>query len=497
MAGRIDNAAQQAAVTKVSEVAPYEDEIRSHLDQILASSAFSGSRRAQEFLSHVVEHALSGDFNGIKERILGIRIFGREASYDTGYDSIVRVTASDVRKRLLRYYKTSASSALRIELRSGSYIPEFHHVVGEPAYSPLTISNAGSAPESNPIPGRSLEVVAPSPDGPVVTTSEPGEDRSGLLSGTASQRLLPVYQRMLVALLAASLCLVFLFVGWRIGLLHGGSAVRLNSSIDARYSFYKELLGPIATDPQQETKIVLSNPSLLLYRGSDSPTSTIDADKGKKKIEIPQALAHNFTGGESETQGGSPYHYLALDTTDYTGLGEAQTAFNLRKLFDLLNGSAQLTEARFLNWDEARDQHLVLLGARHMSPWAQTNLITANFKMDHDVIYNNRPKPGEQPFYAPRFDGRVLVDYGLIWMSQSSSGSRILVLAGLTSTGTAGVGNFFIDPNQMKPIFEKLKATSPNGSIPANWQVLLRITARDDVPLNVSFVSLRVANPNP
>jgi hypothetical protein len=79
-------------------------------------------------------------------------------------------------------------------------------------------------------------------------------------------------------------------------------------------------------------------------------------------------------------------------------------------------------------------------------------------------------------------------------MSQSPSGSRMLVLAGLTSTGTAGVGNFFIDPNRMKPIFEKLKAASPNGSIPANWQVLVRITARDDVPLNVSFVTLRTAN---
>jgi hypothetical protein len=79
-------------------------------------------------------------------------------------------------------------------------------------------------------------------------------------------------------------------------------------------------------------------------------------------------------------------------------------------------------------------------------------------------------------------------------MSQSPSGSRMLVLAGLTSTGTAGVGDFFVDPNQMKPVFDKLKAASPKGSIPANWQVLVRITARDDVPLNVSLVTLRVAN---
>jgi hypothetical protein len=70
----------------------------------------------------------------------------------------------------------------------------------------------------------------------------------------------------------------------------------------------------------------------------------------------------------------------------------------------------------------------------------------------------------------------------------------MLVLAGLTSTGTAGVGSFFSDPNQMEPIFQRLKRSSPDGSIPANWQVLLRITVRDDVPLGVAMVALRVPN---
>ncbi len=499
MAGRIDNAAHEAAVAKVSEVSAYNGEIRSHLDEILASSAFRGSRRCQEFLSHVVDHALSGDFNGIKERILGIRIFGREASYDTNYDSIVRVTASDVRKRLVRYYKGAASSALRIQLPSGSYIPEFFYIIGEPASSPVTIAGSNSAPDSDVVPDHGLEVVTPSAEKSAVITEpgirEPGEEATRQ-PGRTLQRPHPLPIRMRFILVACFLCLLCVALGWSIGELRAKTALHPSSYTVAQYSFYKELLGPIATDPQHDTKIVLSNPPLFLYRGSDSPTSTIDADKGKQKIPIPQHFAHIFAGGADYTQVASPYHYLALDTTDYTGLGEAQAAFDLRKLFDVLNGSAQLTEARFLNWDEARNQHLVLLGARHMSPWTQTNLIAANFKMDHDVIYNARPKPGEQSFYVAKFDGRVLVDYGLIWMSQSSSGSRILAIAGLTSTGTAGVGNFFVDPNRMKPVFEKLKAASPHGAIPANWQVLVRITARDDVPLDVCLVALRVSNAN-
>jgi hypothetical protein len=156
-------------------------------------------------------------------------------------------------------------------------------------------------------------------------------------------------------------------------------------------------------------------------------------------------------------------------------------------LFDILNRPTQLTEARFLNWEEARNQHLVSLGA-----CAQTSGMSADFEIGSGAIHNTHPQPGKPSLYEPRSDGNEAEDYGLIWMSQSASGSRMLVLAGLTSTGTAGVGSFISDPNQMLPIFQRLKRSSADGSVPANWQVLLRITARDGVPLKVSMVALRI-----
>jgi hypothetical protein len=249
------------------------------------------------------------------------------------------------------------------------------------------------------------------------------------------------------------------------------------------------LLGPIATDPQQETTIVLSNPPLFVSHERDSPTAA-DHEDGEKEVLLPLHLARKLLNRPNDTQAALPY-YLASDTTDYTGMGEAQTAFELRKLFDILNRPTQLIEARFLNWEEARNQHLISLG-----PSTQTSGMAADFEIGRGVIHNTHPQPGEPSLYEPRSDGNAAEDYGLIWMSQSASGSRMLVLAGLTSTGTAGVGSFFSDPNQMKPIFQRLKRSSPDGSIPANWQVLLRITARDDVPLGVAMVALRVPNTN-
>jgi hypothetical protein len=482
LAGRIDNAAREDAVAKASEVVLYENEIRSHLTQILASKAFRGSRRCQEFLSYVVERSLSGEFSEIKERMLGICIFDRDAGYDTSSDSIVRVTATDVRKRLLRYYETALASALHIDLPPGSYIPEFHHVAADSKASPLLVVEAGLERDLNGICGdhalgHVLEVVS-------TGSIEANWDTHDQTGGTwrrfhaSSVRL---------ALLVGSLCLAFLALGWSIGALHARDARQ--PFINPQYSFYKELLGPIATDPQQETTIVLSNPPLLVSQERDSPTAAGQED-GEKEVLLPPNLARKLLSRPNDTQAALPY-YLASDTTDYTGMGEAQTAFELRKLFDILNRPTQLIEARFLNWEEARNQHLISLG-----PSMQTSGVAADYEISRGVIHNTHPRPGEPSLYEPRSDGTAAEDYGLIWMSQSASGSRMLVLAGLTSTGTAGVGSFFSDPNQMKPIFERLKRSSPDGSIPANWQVLLRVTVRDDVPLGVAMVALRVPNTN-
>lgn len=90
----------------------------------------------------------------------------------------------------------------------------------------------------------------------------------------------------------------------------------------------------------------------------------------------------------------------------------------------------------------------------------------------------------------------MIKDYGLIWMTKSPSGSRVLVLAGLSSPGTAGVGEFFCDPDQMRPIYKQLRAKSKTGKFPESWQVLLRIDAREDVPITVTPVAMRITGGN-
>lgn len=124
------------------------------LATILASDSFSSSKRCQDFLEFVVKHALAGDYESLTERFLGVELFGRAVDYETATDSIVRVRANDVRRRLAQYYAGSRSAAaVRIDLIAGGYIPEFHWRTEEKADPSPELENAGSA---SPIPSSNL-----------------------------------------------------------------------------------------------------------------------------------------------------------------------------------------------------------------------------------------------------------------------------------------------------------------------------------------------------
>ncbi len=113
--------------------------VLAELDRILNSSAFRTARRSQEFFRHVVVSALEGRSDLLKERSIGATIFQRAPDYDTGEDSIVRVKASELRKRLAQYYLESGPGPeVTIELPAGSYMPEFrwHDKAAEPAPAP-------------------------------------------------------------------------------------------------------------------------------------------------------------------------------------------------------------------------------------------------------------------------------------------------------------------------------------------------------------------------
>jgi hypothetical protein len=117
----------------LSELTQYSNNFREALLAVCESPAFRTSPKSCEFLRHIVHQSLTGNTDELKERLIGMSLLGREASYDTGSDAGVRVRANDVRKRLAAYNSVKTEvGRFTFDLPTGSYVPRFFREVTLP-----------------------------------------------------------------------------------------------------------------------------------------------------------------------------------------------------------------------------------------------------------------------------------------------------------------------------------------------------------------------------
>lgn len=108
------------------------EEQRAELKSVLESATFVRAPKLAQLLSYLCERLFSGKASQIKEYSIRVEVFGRGDSFDQNSDSIVRVEANRLRKRLAEFYfGEGASHRLRITIPVGQYVPEF-----EPCFEP-------------------------------------------------------------------------------------------------------------------------------------------------------------------------------------------------------------------------------------------------------------------------------------------------------------------------------------------------------------------------
>jgi len=140
--------------------------VREQLERILSSSLFRNSKRYPNLLRYVVEQSLAGHGADLKERTLGIEVFGRAPDYDTNLDPVVRISAAEIRKRIAQYYhEPGREGEIRIDLPLGSYIPEFRSSVAAQTVAltavapvPIEIPRPLALAPEEPQPARKLSL---------------------------------------------------------------------------------------------------------------------------------------------------------------------------------------------------------------------------------------------------------------------------------------------------------------------------------------------------
>ena len=127
---------------------------RAELNAVLQSQLFVRSPTLTHLLSYLCEKTFAGASAQIKEYSVGLDVFGRRDSFDQDTDSIVRVQANRLRKRLSEFYATDgAGHSVHITIPMGQYIPVFKKIVVD---APVPASNLPINPDARAPAANSL-----------------------------------------------------------------------------------------------------------------------------------------------------------------------------------------------------------------------------------------------------------------------------------------------------------------------------------------------------
>ncbi len=98
------------------------------MQAVLASEIFQRSPSVAQMLSYICEKYFAGETDALKEYSIAVDALRRPYDFDQKTDSIVRVEAHRLRKKLGQYYATEgAAHSVRITVPQGQYAPLFVH----------------------------------------------------------------------------------------------------------------------------------------------------------------------------------------------------------------------------------------------------------------------------------------------------------------------------------------------------------------------------------
>jgi hypothetical protein len=455
-----------AEFAKLAETKGDIASLQQHLREVIEGDAFKGSHRSGQFLQYIVAQAIAGHFESLKERVIGVELFGRSASYDTGDDAIVRVTASDVRKRLLQHYgKYGATSEFRISLPSGSYIPEITH--GSPAEA-----------------GRLDELSAtPKPDASSTQHQESVAVPGDLVASVAALPLLDTHPQK-----------SFSRVRW---LIFGTVIVALNLAL---WGFSWNL--HLRTEPVPVSVLpwsALFGPSHTIELITSDPNIAEIQGITGSQVSVSDYANHNYIPVPNKLTPEQDYFCRTVLRGDNSAGVDAPIVAKVAALAQTSSKSVAVRAARSVQLTDLKsDNDFIFLGSPRSDPWFSLFSDQLDFRFEFDkgsrseIIRNLHPRAGEQPLYVPTAPGWATGDsYSIIALVKNPDQSgQVLLLAGANAEGTEAAGKFVTDLPRLSTELRKC-GLAHSGPL-QHFQMLLHLNTMAGTPNNIDLVACHI-----
>ena len=427
--------------------------LQQHLKEVIEGEAFKGSLRSGQFLSYIVEESLAGRYSALKERVIGVKLFGRSPSYDTGEDAIVRVTASDVRRRLLQHYgKYGVTSEFRISLPLGSYIPE---ITREP-------QKAASLPNPEPAVEVPLTTAEPVPAPLIVPPIEapPGHGRNKWL-------------------LFAALLLVGNAAMWGIVWNHFSRPADAPVSILPWSAFFQS---------QRSTRLITSDPNIVdIQEVAHAPVSLSDYANQRYIPNVNSLSPEVIAFCKFILRGDKAAAVDARVIADIAGLSQkAAKKINVQVARDV-----RLS-------DLSADDNFIFLGSPRSNLWTILFNDQLDFRFDFDdathqeIIRNVHPRAGESASYVPSAKGWATgQSFATISFVQNPGrDGQVLILAGANGEGTQAAGELITNVPRLSAALQHCGISSVNPV--RHFQLLLRLNTMAGSSSNVDVLACHV-----
>ncbi|WP_213807021.1 hypothetical protein [Granulicella sp. dw_53] len=407
--------------------------IRQQLDLLVQDQGFRSSKRSVQFLTYVVEQTLKGSADQIKERTIGVEVFGREPSYDTNVDHVVRTAAVELRKRLATYYDEERHrSELRMSLVPGSYIPRF---TLPPQAPPVVSKVAGSSEAAH----FSFQISPHDVEPEVAVAQDLPPAPVNLLSRMGLRVGFGVVALLILVLTA------------------GYGYARLHSRNDSDLFWMP----------------VLESPGSVLLAVGNVPNGppTPSAPEGDQGTSIP--IVHKTSA-------------LTVPFSD---------AVTFAHVFAILQSHGKKVIIRkegLTSFSDLREGPVVLIGAFN-NEWSLrlTRQLQYTLALDdqrHVIYIRDAKNPTARNWswatdqatgQQGRADGPAVQDYALIsriWNSET--GHVVIIIGGLYTYGTEAAGELLSDAQLMREVAKVAPLADPHR----NLQIVLGTTVTDNTP---------------
>jgi hypothetical protein len=447
--GSIANAPPEEGLDQHSDQ-PTVEERRALIQRIAASAQFQRSARLRDFLLYVGTQSLKNGGAEIHEQEIGAKVFGRDASYDRSQDNIVRVNATELRKRIELYFVSEgAHETLILEIPRGGYKPIFHR--------------------------RSLEL-HPAP-APAVETLRP---RNGALHDAAIRPPVREGRNYRLHLVWAAVCMVPTVACFLL-FQHDRAIDKLLYTWEGKpavAALWKDFV-----KPSQQTDIVLPDASLGIREELTGHPITLPDYINRQYINETDSLPISKDRRDDLSN---------IYSHNLVAFGDFRAAQQVLA-FSPVGSSLRLTLSRFFQAESVKRDNLILIGGKKANPWIYLFDDQMTFSLDYDdarglgYIVNRHPRPGEAASYTPLrypsgFEGYSVVAY----LPNPSRNGNVIILTGTDSDATSAAAEFLTSEEQLG----KFRKTLNTEHFPY-FEVLLKSSRLSGTSLNSEILAYR------